>query len=86
MAAGLPVVASPVGVNREIVDEGKSGFLASGPEEWRESLSALLRDPARARAMGEAGRRRVEERYERSIVSRKLVELYAGLFAIPPGS
>lgn len=79
MAASLPCVASPVGVNREIVEEGKTGLLATTPSQWESALRVLLADGERRRRFGEAGRRRVEERYERSIVSRRLVELYRDL-------
>jgi glycosyltransferase involved in cell wall biosynthesis len=63
MACGLPVVASPVGANRDIVEHGVDGFLATTPDEWRAALGALQADPALRKAMGEAGRRKVEERY-----------------------
>lgn len=86
MAAGLPAVASPVGVNREIVEEGETGFLAANSAEWEAALRSLLRDPERARRMGRAARRRVEERYEKSIVSRRLVDLYRRTIAIRGGS
>jgi glycosyltransferase involved in cell wall biosynthesis len=82
MAARLPAVASPVGVNREIVVNGETGFLAGGDSEWESGLGKLLADPALARRMGEAGRRSVEDRYERAIVSRRIVELYRSV-AIP---
>ena len=79
MAARLATVASPVGVNREIVADGESGFLAADPEGWERALRTLLRDRDLARRMGEAGRRRVEERFDRAIVSRRVFELYRGL-------
>jgi glycosyltransferase involved in cell wall biosynthesis len=64
MACGLPVVASPVGVNREIVEEGKNGFLASDPEEWEERLDRLITGgPEQRASLGAAGRRRVEGWY-----------------------
>jgi glycosyltransferase involved in cell wall biosynthesis len=86
MAARLPCVASPVGVNREIVAEGETGFLAADAAAWESALRSLLSDPARAARMGEAGRRRVERSYERSIVSRRVAELYRLAIAIPPTS
>ena len=79
MAARLPVVASPVGVNREIVAEGETGFLARGGEDWKTILRRLLTEPDLRRRMGSAGRRRAEELYERSILSRRLVGLLQGL-------
>jgi len=79
MAAGLPAVASAVGVNREIVVEGETGYLARSGEEWERSLERLLLDGDLRRRLGAAGRRRVEENYAMPIVSRRLVELYRGV-------
>jgi glycosyltransferase involved in cell wall biosynthesis len=86
MAARLPCVASPVGANREIVDDGRTGFLAADGAAWERALRTLLADRDLGRRFGEAGRRRVEERFERGIVSRRLVDLFSAIVAIPPGS
>jgi len=72
MACGKPVVASPVGVNREIVVDGVNGFLASTPKEWVEALLRLKADPELRRAMGEKGRRMVEERYCLQVTAPRL--------------
>ncbi|MBI3318552.1 MAG: glycosyltransferase, partial [Candidatus Omnitrophica bacterium] len=63
MASGVPVVASPVGINTEIVLPGENGLFARTPEEWVEALARLLEEPALGRRLGAAGRRTVEERY-----------------------
>ncbi len=63
MACGLPVVASPVGVNSHIVEEGVSGFLAADDGQWVRALTKLAEDPAAAARMGLAGRRRVESEF-----------------------
>ena len=63
MACGVPVVASAVGVNREIVEDGVNGFLASTPTEWEDKLGRLLSDPALRSRLGRAGRETVEARY-----------------------
>jgi len=63
MACGVPVVAAAVGVNRDIIQDGINGFLASTPDEWIDKLLLLLADPALRRRFGEAGRRTVVERY-----------------------
>jgi glycosyltransferase involved in cell wall biosynthesis len=63
MACGVPVVASAVGVNREIIQDGVNGFLASTTDEWVDKLTCLLRDPDRRQRFGAAGRRTIEERY-----------------------
>lgn len=72
MAAGLPVLASPVGVNRDVVVEGKTGFLPKGPGEWAGRLGRLLGDAALRESMGRAGRAHVEERYATSVLAAKL--------------
>jgi glycosyltransferase involved in cell wall biosynthesis len=60
MAAGLPVVANPVGMNREMIVDGETGFLASTLDEWADAVERLANDPRLRRAMGEAARLRVE--------------------------
>jgi hypothetical protein len=72
MAAGRPVVASPVGVNPEIVEPGVTGFLARTPEDWRSALGRLRDDPALRARMGEAGRRRVESAYSLDLAEPRL--------------
>jgi Glycosyl transferases group 1 len=63
MAAGLPVIANPVGVHPEIVRHGETGFLASTPEEWLAALRRLAENPQLRHRMGQAGRVRVEQFY-----------------------
>lgn len=68
MAAGLSVVSSPVGVNGEAVLPGQTGYLPGSENEWVDALATLAWDPARARLLGEAGRRRVESVYSQGRV------------------
>lgn len=75
MACGLPVVASPVGVNREIVQHGVNGFLASTEAEWRTAIEALLADAALRQRMGQAGRKMAEEKYSIQRYGPRIVEL-----------
>ena len=63
MACGAPVVASAVGMNRELIKDGVNGSLASTPEEWVEKLARLLADPALRARWGVAARQTVEESY-----------------------
>jgi glycosyltransferase involved in cell wall biosynthesis len=60
MASGLPVVASPVGVNRELVERSGAGLLAATPDEWEDALRTLLADGELRRSMGASGRSFVE--------------------------
>jgi glycosyltransferase involved in cell wall biosynthesis len=66
-ACGLPVVASDVGVNREIVEQGETGFLATQPADWREALLRLAADTALRARLGTANRVRIEARYDRRV-------------------
>ena len=63
MAAGLPAIASPVGVNQEILSHGENGFLAATPEEWTAALEQLLTDNDLRTRLGLAARETVEQRY-----------------------
>lgn len=63
MACGLPVIASPVGVNESIVSHGDNGFLARELQAWRASLLSLLGDESLRAAMGRAGRARAVADY-----------------------
>ena len=78
MACGLPVVASPVGVNAEIVADGGTGLLATDPDQWRTALTRLIGDPALRAAMGQAGRARAVERYSLQAHAPRLVEVMLG--------
>ncbi len=75
MACGLPVVASPVGVNCEIVEHGVNGFLASNLSEWSSALRILLKDAALRARMGQAGRRKVELKYSLDVSAPRLIDL-----------
>lgn len=75
MARAMPVVASPVGANREVVRDGVEGFHASTPAQWRDRLFTLARDRELRIRMGEAGRRRVEEAYSVTAVRPRYLEI-----------
>jgi glycosyltransferase involved in cell wall biosynthesis len=75
MACGLPVVASPVGVNKRIVEQKKTGFLASNTAEWVEALVQLSRDAGMRAALGKAGRGKVEQEYCLQVTSPRLVKI-----------
>lgn len=75
MACGLPVIASPVGVNRDIVQHGVNGFLAGNEAEWRAALLQLLSDPHLRMRMGQAGRAMVETRYSLQVWGPRVAEM-----------
>ena len=81
MACGLPVVASPVGVNAAIVDDGVTGLLAIDLDQWRDALNRLIDDADLRAALGQAGRRRAVEDYSLDAHAPRLVEVIRGAVA-----
>jgi glycosyl transferase family 1 len=74
-AAGLPVVCSPVGANRDLVRDNENGFFARTADEWADRLRRLAADPLLAARLGERGRALVEKEYEASAVGSRLADL-----------
>ncbi|PYQ90459.1 MAG: glycosyl transferase family 1 [Acidobacteria bacterium] len=72
MACGVPVVASAVGVNREIIQDGVNGFLAATETEWVEKIQRLIDDPELRQRMAEAGRQTIERSYSLQVHAPKL--------------
>lgn len=78
MASGKPVVATQSGGPEEIVVHGETGLLvpANEPNALAQAILALLRDNERRRAMGIAGRRRVQELFDEKVQVQKFESLY----------
>jgi len=84
MAAWKPAVASPVGVNTQLIDHGTRGFLADSPDEWLAALRQLRDDAALCRSMGVAGRTFIEQHYSVANVGPQLVALMQELASVKP--
>ena len=78
MALGIPAVCSPVGVNSEIIEHGRNGFLPRSPDEWLSVLIDLVDNPGLQTQIGNAGRQRVEEAYALSVQAPRMVEAVGG--------
>jgi hypothetical protein len=63
MAAGLPVVANPVGIHENLIRHGQTGFLATSPEAWAEAIQRLASSPELRTQMGHAARQAVRDQY-----------------------
>ncbi len=74
MAVGIPGVASPVGVNQDIVTPGLNGQLASTDDQWHDALAGLITDPATRRSMGEHARATVEQHYSIAVNLPRWIE------------
>jgi len=77
MATGIPVIASPVGANRDIVKHGENGFLAETPEEWRKAVLMLKENGELRRKMGECGRKMVRDQYALEVTGPKVAQWFA---------
>jgi glycosyltransferase involved in cell wall biosynthesis len=75
MACAKPAIASPVGVNPAIVEDGVTGLLANDPSGWEAALRTLATDHGLCRRMGEAGRVKVERTYSLQAVIPRLAGL-----------
>lgn len=75
MACGIPVAASPVGVNMEIVTPGVNGELASTQEQWLAALTGLADNPPLRVRQGAQGRKRVEDWYSLQVQAPRLVAM-----------
>lgn len=63
LAIGIPAVASPVGVNKDIISEEENGFLCTSPDEWYSKLKILIENKELRRSMGQEGRKKIESQY-----------------------
>lgn len=75
MAVGIPSVASPIGVNSELIKNGVNGFLADSNREWSEKLEMLISDPRLRLRMGQAGRKMAEDLFSYKTLAPRLIKL-----------
>jgi glycosyltransferase involved in cell wall biosynthesis len=75
-AAGVPVVASPVGIYRDLIREGENGVFATTPTDWAEKLLMLMKTPDLRRKIVEGGRRSVLNDYSLNSVASKFLTLF----------
>ncbi len=81
MACGLPVVASPVGVNTNIVAHEKTGYLATTEDEWHVALRSLTRSGDLRLQMGTAGRAKFESEYSTAVHGPRFAEALSDLLS-----
>jgi glycosyltransferase involved in cell wall biosynthesis len=79
MGVGLPVIVSPVGMNRNVLDKGDIGLAASTEEEWYDALVSLYKDRLLGVKLGSEGRKVVEQFYNADIIARELADIFKSL-------
>lgn len=73
-AAGLPVVASPVMVNGELILNSKAGFIAQTNQQWKEQILTLVQNPALRREMGLKGKEYVKQ-YDLPVLAERFCKI-----------
>lgn len=85
MAAGLPVIASPAGMNGEIVKNGENGLLAAGLHDWADAIALYARDPALRSQHGGVGQKTAVTNYSIESTLEKLANVFDQVTADLPG-
>ncbi len=83
-AAGLPVVANPVGAHREMIRQGETGFLATTATEWAGAIARLVSDESLRLCLGGAARRQVEASYSVRAWADTFVTSVTGISPLSP--
>ena len=78
MAGAIPIIASPVGVNRQIVEPDINGYLAGSTAEWLMALRKLTTNGQKNVEMGLAGRQKAEQMYNLQVTAPRLIDLLSG--------
>jgi glycosyltransferase involved in cell wall biosynthesis len=79
LGVGVPAVCTPVGINRDVVEDGVSGFWASSREEWLQKLSLLIEDHNLRERMGLEGRKRIMDEYTVQACAPRLIRWMKGV-------
>lgn len=79
MALSIPSVGSNVGVNKEVIINGKNGFLPKNKKEWERYLEILILNKMRRIKIGKAGRKVVEDKYSLKENTKKILDIINNL-------
>lgn len=77
MALGIPAIATPVGVNKKIIEDGVNGYLCNTEEEWLARLKELLADERKREIMGRRGREKIVAQYSLSSNASNFLSLFS---------
>lgn len=75
MGCSVPVVGTPIGVNRSIIQDGKNGFSATTAEEWSTHLEYLIMHPSERQEMGRNGRKLIESSFSIQVVQQQWLSI-----------
>jgi len=74
LGVGVPAVCTPVGINRDVVEDGVNGLWAVTKDEWIERLSMLIENSSLRVKMGKEGRKKIMDQYTVQVCAPKLME------------
>lgn len=74
-SVGVPVICTPVGVNRDIIEDGVNGFWAQDEDQWEKGLSKLIQEDGLRREMGLEGRKTVERGYSLEVNAPRILDV-----------
>ena len=74
LGVGVPAVCTPVGINRDVIEDNVNGLWANTQDEWIEKLSVLVEDASLREKMGREGRRKIMDEYTVQVCAPKLLE------------
>ena len=74
-SVGIPVICTPVGVNRDLVEDGVNGFWARDEEEWKKSVMRLIKEEGLRKEMGMKGRMAVEKAYSLKVNAPRILDV-----------
>lgn len=81
-SVGVPVVCTPVGINRDIVEDGVNGFWAQNEDQWEERLLKLIREEGLRKEMGLKGRKKVEEGYCLEVNGPRILDVFKRVLSL----
>lgn len=84
MAAGLPVVANPIGMHQQLIQHDRTGMLAHGAADWVAAMKRLAENPSLRQEMGARGRELVQRDYSISRWSSAMVDILDRVAADTP--
>jgi len=76
MSLGIPTIASPVGVNTQIIQHGENGIIANNEDEWKAALVSLLTNVLLREKIGKLGKQTIIERYSVLANKNKYLQLF----------
>ncbi len=77
LSLGIPAIASPVGVNKAIIQEGVNGFIASNNQEWEDHLRKLIADTQLRKNLGKNGRNKIVAEFSIQSQKENFIKLFS---------